>query len=720
MKKNLFRLKASFLEWGLVIFLFLALRLGGLLFFHPFHSALFPTEEYYRGTLGKAILDGLFMPYWHYRPDDFAGGSLPMGILAAVFFKLFGSSAFVLKSISVLISLGTLLIWFKVLDQEFSRKCAWYFSLFFIFAPPAFQIYSMVPLGDHYETMFLSALAVGLFLKAERNKREEEGIRRKNRERNKARTSSSSPFLPFLPPSSLHFLLGIVCGFGTWFAYIFMLTFLAILTVWFRRDRHFVLKRHFWFFAAGFLIGFSPWIFINLQIQFNGFSVNGISILNHLQFLPWSPKTFFLRDIFTLFLPAAGRWHPGYLEVKSLYVILLTAPVIVWFFLRLYQNEKGQRDFSKPGSDVSLYFILYAFFHCLAVEFTDFQAERYMMPLMPAIFFGWARVMESLESISPRIRFWNRIFFAAPLLGLGAVLWISMISPAYAGSLLKIRGYAYDYLARIPECSNYDACLSLHRKIAEKLSPQDQSELWTAFAERAAGEWVDRNEHLSSEMPFVSPSFYPAFYFHFGHYYLDRKEQLLQKAFLDFHKEWEEQSPEFQIGFLGMLYQFESYPIYERPYLINREQKPSLLSNGYFRVVGTQYTVYWRNKGVPMKQLYEISQTYVSGWSAQNRENFFRGMGQSVIQNLHQSPVIQPGDYKKVKEVFAKEDQKAFFQGLGQAKASLLHFFPEEYKSWGLRAIAKKTDPEVEEWIQQGFQSIDSIVQALRIARAIP
>src|SRR3989442_1385233 len=83
---------------GGLLLLFVASRLLYLVLIHPSYLNLdFLGEELYRGTIAQELVTGLTLPYTEYRADNYAGGSLVIGALAAGFFLLFGPTVFALK-----------------------------------------------------------------------------------------------------------------------------------------------------------------------------------------------------------------------------------------------------------------------------------------------------------------------------------------------------------------------------------------------------------------------------------------------------------------------------------------------------------------------------------------------------------------------------------------------------------------------------------------------
>ncbi len=699
--------------WLWVAGLFLCLRLGGLIFFHPSWSSLFPLEEYYRGALGREVLQGLSMPYWMYRPDNYCGGSLVMGVLAAGFFKIFGSSAFVLKSIPVFISLGALLIWFAILVGEFSKKTAGYFALFFIFSPAVFQCYSLVPLGDHYETMLISAAAVWLFLKMENGIRDSEGI-----EGDKGKKDHGFSYPLSLTPYP--FLFGMVCGFGVWFAYIFLLTLTALALLSGMRNPQKQRLSEFAIFGLGFLTGFLPWILTALKAGLPGLNLNGMPLQNFFQFSMGSWRNFFLRDVAGLFWPPSGRSYPGYFEIGSFYALLLILPGASALLIRISRGH-GLPFSSSSMSRVTRFFVLYSVLHCAALQWTRFEGERYLTPLMPAIIFFWARTMDYFESLAPSFPKIGRFLFAFPLLGLGAYLWFSMTSPVFAGSLLKTPGYAYDHLAQIPVCRDWKDCLTLHEKMMAKKNPEDQRNLWKSLAARTASEWVNRDD-APPERLFTHADFSAAFYFYSGRSLFAVYDSSYFNTAEVLAGLWQDQSPPLRLGLLGMLYDFANYPFYEKMNLPDERKAalPEEARRGYFRAAGYQYLEYWRRKGVPLRELYPMACGYIKGEARDIREAFFEGFGFYFTRN---HPEIAPQRFFKeqgVRTLFSREDQKAFYIGAGWGAEIHSAFFPEEYENWVLKWMQDERDEESRSWIQQGKDEVRTSFAALYESSGIP
>src|SRR5207302_3026672 len=238
---------------GGLLLLFVASRLLYLVLIDPSHLP-YRGEELYRGAIAQELLTGLQMPFTEYRADNYSWGSLVIGALAAGFFLLFGPTLFALKLAPLLLFTLALVFWYWTIQQYVSERVAGYFALLFCFSPPLFTDYSVIAMGFHSESIFFSALTVFLLL----GMLSDEG---------------GSPAVPAL--------LGLTAGFGLWFCYTYGLTFLALLGFWLWHDNGMLWRTRVLWFALGFLVGFSPWIIINVQTHFAGLVIGDKNVWEH-------------------------------------------------------------------------------------------------------------------------------------------------------------------------------------------------------------------------------------------------------------------------------------------------------------------------------------------------------------------------------------------------------------------------------------------------------
>src|SRR5437867_6545916 len=228
---------------GGFLLLFVASRLLYLVLVDPGQLILYGDEELYRGTIAQELVTGVKMPFIEYRADNYSGGSLVIGALAAGFFLLFGPTLFALKLAPLLVFTLALVFWYWTIQRYAGERVAGSFALLFCFSPPLLTAYSVAALGGHGESLLFSALTVFLLFKM----LSDEGGR-----------------------LEYPVLLGLTAGVGLWFAYIYGLTLLATLGFWLWHDKgRFGRPRVFWF-ALGFVLGFFSWISINVQTHFAG------------------------------------------------------------------------------------------------------------------------------------------------------------------------------------------------------------------------------------------------------------------------------------------------------------------------------------------------------------------------------------------------------------------------------------------------------------------
>ena len=240
---------------GGLLLLFVASRLLYLVLIEPGSLLNFPGEELYRGTIAQELVTGLTMPFTEYRANNHEGGSLAIGVLAAGFFLLFGPTLFALKLGPLLAFTLALAFWYWTVQRAAGERVAGYFALLFCFSPPLFTAYSVTAMGFQSESIFFSALTVFLLFRMLSEER---------------------------PSSAYPVLMGLTAGFGLWFTYIYGLTLLALLGFWLWHDMGKFWRPRMLWFAIGFLVGFSPWIVINMQNHFAGLVIHERNVWEHL------------------------------------------------------------------------------------------------------------------------------------------------------------------------------------------------------------------------------------------------------------------------------------------------------------------------------------------------------------------------------------------------------------------------------------------------------
>src|SRR2546425_8831360 len=223
-------------------------------------------------------------------------------------------------------------------------------------------------------------------------------------------------------------LLGLTAGFGLWFTYIYGLTLLAMLGFWFWYDKGGLWRPHMLWFVLGFLVGFSPWIVINVQNHFAGLVIYDVAIWKHfgLEHL-WDglahPRKLAPYEFFANIASDDPRHLPRR-AVNLLYSLLYLSPILIAGILRLktWRSEPAGVNDSGRGPRVSTrnagtrpsrthptqptlvgFAILYVVVFALAVQFSDFKATRYHLPAYPFLFLFVALSLVRCQEAFPNV-----------------------------------------------------------------------------------------------------------------------------------------------------------------------------------------------------------------------------------------------------------------------------------------------------------------------------
>jgi len=391
------RVTSPNLSLGGFLLLFVASRLLYLVLINPGHL-YYIGEELYRGTVAQEFVTGLKMPFIEYRADNYSGGSLVIGALASGFFLLFGPTVFALKLAPLLVFTLALLFWYQTIRRAAGERVARYFALLFCFSPPLLTAFSVTAMGFHSESIFFSALTVFLLFKM---------------------------FSEEKPSQAYPALLGLTAGFGLWFTYIYGLTLLALLGFWFWHDREMLRRWRFLCFALGFLVGFAPWIVINVQTHFAGLLIYDKTVWEHfgLKHL-WDglahPRKLALYQFFADIASDDPRDLPRRV-VNLLYSLLYLGPIVTVGVLHLKTVRSASGGARPLQPTLGGFAILYLVMFALAVQFSDFRSAHYHVPAYPFLFFLTAYSLARCQDAFPNVQKTILIIFlaSAVVLGLG-------------------------------------------------------------------------------------------------------------------------------------------------------------------------------------------------------------------------------------------------------------------------------------------------------------
>jgi len=342
-------------------------------------NGAFYWEETYRLLMAEALSQHWQWPLLDVQADPYAGGSLVFAALAAPFVALLGPSLMGLKMMAILWSALGFVAWTTLVDRYFGLWPAFVFAFLFVFGPPLFIVYNLIAMGSHAEVMTLAGIQIWLayrYLYDETHSRA--GL----------------------------FLWAAVAGVGTWFTYTAALPFAACLLIALVAG---VLPPRQWPVpAAGFLLGFAPWIVTNvangaqgLDVLTRTFGLDGsaaaagsATYVQTVRYLVTKGIPLGLRfPELTITLP--GEDHVRPLVLGQAYCVLAALGAIALAVARLLRTGVGFRvrrlAATCPEAPLLVMFPLFVLVlgatdHIfLVIDRVPFFAFRLMVPFLPAL-----------------------------------------------------------------------------------------------------------------------------------------------------------------------------------------------------------------------------------------------------------------------------------------------------------------------------------------------
>ncbi len=663
---------------GGFLLLFVASRLLYVVLIHPIYLFPQPDDELYVGTIAQELVTGLTMPLVEYRGSNYMLGTLMIGALASGFFLLFGPTVFTLKLASLLVFTLALAFWYRTIERAAGERVAGYFAFLFCFSPPLFTAYSMATLGDHAGSILFSALTVFFFFRMLSDER-----------------------------GSLAFpaLLGLTAGFGLWFAYIYGLTLLVMLGCWLWQDTGMLRRPRFACFAMGLVIGFSPWIVINMQTHFAGLVVHGTNVWEHfgLEHLwdglshPWRlAPVKFLRTI-----ASDDSWDLYRRAVNLLYSLLFLCPILTAGVLRLKTGRSDPAGASPARPTLEGFAILYLVVFALAVQYSDFTEARFHPPAYPFLFFLTAYSLARCQELVPRVQRQIQTVFLASVVLLGLGAHAPLLSLDRPGAALSAKGYAYalmpayywdthapagsgerEFLLK----SDRDLLLEMVQRpflssIFPKLSSDDQRDLsrgialLLAFAAPLNGQ----PEDFSQIERLVPPGFDKHFYYHVGAMAIGRHPNELPKAVA---------AVEFVRHRTPAMHHLALVGIYRLwPDVAALDASPEALVNAPAAVAAELSPHYWQALGyMAGRNWYDTErslsflnahlQVFVPRLDPSVQRYVLQGVGQFLYRTHLNNRWVPPAEL----EHFPHAYQQDLFEGWGMALGEDEHFSPLPWK----------------------------------------
>ncbi len=204
----------------------------------------FYWEETYRLLMAEALWHRWPWPILDVQADPYAGGSLVMAVLAVPVVAIVGTSLVGLKVVALVWSAVGFVAWTALVDRWWGRRAAHLFAFLFVFGPPLLVVYNLIAMGSHAEVATLAGVQLLLAYRCLYGD-----------------TRSPGTLLAW----------GIAAGFSTWFSYVGVLPFAVCIVVGIVGGA--LPARRLAVVAAGFVVGFAPWIATNLASGGRGLDV---------------------------------------------------------------------------------------------------------------------------------------------------------------------------------------------------------------------------------------------------------------------------------------------------------------------------------------------------------------------------------------------------------------------------------------------------------------
>jgi len=640
---------------GGFLLLFVASRLLYLVLIDPPHLFPYAGQESYRGTIAQELITGPTLPFTEYRANNHSLGSLVIGGIAAGFFLLFGPTLFALKLAPLLVFTLTLVFWYWTIQRAAGERVAWYFAMLFCFSPPLFTDYSVTAMGFHSESIVFSALTVFLLLKM---------------------LSEEKPSLGF------PLLLGLTAGLGLWFNYIYGLTLLALLGFWFWHDKgRFWRPRALWF-ALGFLVGFSPWIVINVQTHFAGLVIYDMNVWEHFRFAYlWDGLTHPRRLAPVEFLASLAPDDNRDLyrrAVNLLYSLLYLGPILTAGVLHLKTVSSEPTGPSPTHPTLVGFSLLYLVLFTLAVQFSDLREARYYVPAYPFLFLFVAYSLVRCEDLVPRVQRQIQTVFLASVVLLGLGTHAPLLSLDRLGYALNTKGYTYAYLpwtywyTHAPAGSGNRAFfLKVAQQpflsdILHKLSADDQRELSREIA-LLLGDAAPLNgqaEEFSRFERLVPPGYDRYFYYPVGGTAMARHANELPKAVAAVEFVRHRSATAHHLALVGI---YRLWPLGatlpSSPEALVTAPSPVApeMQAHYWRALGYFAGRYWYEKDPSLSRLNSHLQVFVPRLDPSVQKYFLQGVGELLFMHLSNAPWVLPAELERFPQVY----QEGLLEGWG-------------------------------------------------------
>lgn len=482
----------------LFVLLFLSLRIIMLLM----EPAWLGFCEAFRATAAHDLITERKFALFDYAFRHNEGGSLFVALIAAVFFKIFRESIFSLHLVPLTFSLASLILGYSLLKKYSNILAANIFAAVFIFAPQTYIRLSLLIFGNHAESIlftFIILFCLGkIFLGKE---------------------------LGFEQEARYLSLLGFVCGFSIWFAYINLIALLSCFVCLFFFDRSLFKRKSFLFFPVFFILGISPLIIYNLTYAYGGtgFVLNkplySHFFNNNFQGVLSKAYTFFIYDLpQSLFYTSVWIFSRNILAY-SFYLISISI-LILFIFAKIKSNPAGKKDYFEKKQFLNIFVLIYLIIFLLIYLLSDFKVDprnveqgkgyRYVIALFPLFLIIFSQAFSFLvRKRYVSIKFIYALIFIN-FLGLGH--FIDYRNFLKSTMVLPISYQSFGFSI----ADKFDNDLEKCSVYSEKVPLNLRNFYFWGIGEKVAMRYIDNPGRFSRGFQAIPEEYRPSFYLGFG------------------------------------------------------------------------------------------------------------------------------------------------------------------------------------------------------------
>jgi hypothetical protein len=293
-------------------------------------GAVVVGEEEARINVAMDLVKGPVVPLIDYQYANYCGGSLVVSLMLAPMVAVLGPNIWTLRLLALAFHIVGLICIFAVLDRWASRRAAIFGGILWALASPGFLINTMVVWGTHVESNIVALCTLWLFMHIHS-------------------TDSRVPLK--------RGLLGLLQGLNLYIGYQAVLH-LCMLVFFDLHPKRFPKPKALAAQVAGFVIGFSPWLWYNLRNNWAGFDIYGKGLGENVASVSIWQKWI---SLFTEYLPDA-QWFPKAFESAGpafnwIYIVFLIAAAAfgaLWFV-------KSDRKAPNPGQVAGIFLLGFVF-----------------------------------------------------------------------------------------------------------------------------------------------------------------------------------------------------------------------------------------------------------------------------------------------------------------------------------------------------------------------